>query len=168
MFSTTTAARGAKTLLLASIAFFFTLVVFNNTTDFYSNYQFVHHVLLMDSTLSDNRAIWRALPSSGIQLAFYISIITWELLNAVLCWLGAVALHRARNSSQLAFTRAKRVGIIALAAGLLLWLVAFLAIGGEWFLMWQSKMWNGQEAAFRMFTVEALILGLLLMPEPEI
>jgi predicted small integral membrane protein len=168
MFSTTTAARWSKTLLLASVALFFTLVAFNNTTDFHSNYQFVQHVLSMDSTFPGNQAMWHALPSPGLQLAFYLGIIAWELFNAVLCWIGATALFCARNSSEEAFTRAKRVGTLALTAGLLLWLVAFLSIGGEWFLMWQSKTWNGQEAAFRMFTVEALILGLLLQPEPAI
>jgi hypothetical protein len=25
--------------------------------------------------------------------------------------------------------------------------------GSEWFLMWQSKVWNGQEEAFRMFAI---------------
>jgi len=166
MFSATAAARWSKTLLLASIALFFTLVVFNNTTDFYSNYQFVQHVLSMDSTFPDNQAIWRALRAPSLHLAFYLGIILWELLNAALCWMGAIALFRARNSSQDAFTKAKRIGTLALTGGLLLWLVAFLSIGAEWFLMWQSRIWNGQEAAFRMFTVEALILHLLLMPEP--
>lgn len=166
MFSATSAARWSKTLLLASVALFFTLVVFNNTTDFYSNYQFVQHVLSMDSTFPGNRAMWRALHPPAIQLAFYLGIIAWELVNTVLCWVGAVALFRAHNLPAGVFTQAKRIGIIALTAGLLLWLVAFLSIGAEWFLMWQSKQWNGQEAAFRMFTVEALILALLLMPEP--
>lgn len=166
MFSATTAARWSKTLLLSSIALFFTLVVFNNTTDFYSNYQFVQHVLSMDSTFPGNRAMWRALHAPGLQLAFYFGIIAWELCNAVLCWIGALALFRARNSPAHIYTKAKRTGILALTAGLLLWLVAFLTIGAEWFLMWQSRIWNGQEAAFRMFTIEALILGLLLMPEP--
>jgi len=48
---------------------------------------------------------------------------------------------------------------------LLMWLVAFLSVGGEWFLMWQSKTWNGQEAAFRMFTVVGIVLLVLLQPE---
>jgi hypothetical protein len=38
--------RVCKVLLLAAMAFFFTLVVFNNTTDFDSNYQFVRHGVL--------------------------------------------------------------------------------------------------------------------------
>lgn len=169
MFATATAAaRWSKTFLLASVALFFTLVVLNNTTDFYSNYQFVQHVLSMDSTFSDNRVMWRAITAPGLHLAFYLGIITWELINAVLCWWGAAALFRARNALDGVFIQAKRIGILALTAGLLLWLVAFLSIGAEWFLMWQAKQWNGQEAAFRMFTVEALTLGLLLMPEPAV
>jgi predicted small integral membrane protein len=166
MFSATTAARWSKVLLLASIALFFTFVVFNNTTDFDSNYQFVQHVLSMDSTFPGNRAMWRAVHPSGLQRAFYLGIIVWELFNAALCWMGAIALFRTCNSPEDAFTRAKRIGTVALTAGLLLWLVAFLSIGGEWFLMWQSKTWNGQEPAFRMFAVEALILALLLQREP--
>ena len=47
-----------------------------------------------------------------------------------------------------------------------MWLVAFLTVGGEWFLMWQSKSWNGQEAAFRMFTIVGIVLLLLVQREP--
>lgn len=48
---------------------------------------------------------------------------------------------------------------------MLMWLVAFLTVGAEWFLMWQSHIWNGQEAAFRMFTVVGIILLFLMQPE---
>ncbi len=30
--------------------------------------------------------------------------------------------------------------------------------GAEWFLMWQSQVWNGQTAATRMFTCVGLVL----------
>jgi predicted small integral membrane protein len=48
------------------------------------------------------------------------------------------------------------------------WLVAFLSVGGEWFLMWQSKIWNGQDAAFRMFACIGIILILLVLPDAEL
>jgi predicted small integral membrane protein len=51
---------------------------------------------------------------------------------------------------------------------LLLWLVAFLTIGGEWFLMWQSHIWNGQEEAFRNFAVVGLVLLILMQPYLDI
>jgi predicted small integral membrane protein len=44
--------------------------------------------------------------------------------------------------------------------------VAFLSVGAEWFLMWQSKTWNGQDAAFRMFAVEGILLVILMISEP--
>jgi predicted small integral membrane protein len=61
-----------------------------------------------------------------------------------------------------AFNAAKRLPVMGLTLSLLLWLVAFLCVGGEWFLMWQSQTWNGQQEAFRMFTVVALVLLIVM------
>lgn len=157
--------RAAKLLLLAGIALFYTLVVFNNLTDFDSNYQFVRHVLMMDSTFPGNHGMGRALPSPSIHLAFYLSIIAWEIATTILLWWGAVRLLRALRLSAAAFNAAKRIPVMALTLSMLMWLVAFLSVGAEWFLMWQSHTWNGQEAAFRMFVVVGLVLLILLQPE---
>ncbi len=159
--------RSAKLLLLAGIALFYTLVVFNNLTDFDSNYEFVHHVLSMDSTFAGNHGQWRALPSPTVHLVFYLSIIAWEIVTTILLWWGAIALLRALRKPALAFNSAKRIPVMALTLSLLMWLVAFLSVGAEWFLMWQSHTWNGQEAAFRMFTVVGLVLLILIQPEAE-
>ena len=64
----------------------------------------------------------------------------------------------AAAGSAEAFSRAKNLAIFALTLGLLQWSIAFLSVGGEWFLMWQSKSWNGQDAAFRMFAVIGVVL----------
>jgi predicted small integral membrane protein len=85
----------------------------------------------------------------------------------ILCWWGGINLARALHESQAKFQEAKRVTIVALTLGLLMWLVAFLTVGAEWFLMWQSKNWNGQDAAFRMFTVIGIVLLYVVQPEPE-
>jgi len=159
------AIRICKMLLLAAIAFFFTVVAFNNLTDFDSNYQFVRHVLMMDSTFPGNHGMWHAIRTPWIHVAFYLGIITWEIVNALLSWWGSVALFRTLRSPQPEFQRAKQVGVVALTSGMLQWFIAFLCIGAEWFLMWQSKLWNGQDPAFRMFAVEALVLVILLLPD---
>jgi predicted small integral membrane protein len=159
--------RTAKMLLLAAIALYYTLVVFNNLTDFDSNYQFVHHVLAMDGTIPGNHGMWRALPSPAIQLAFYLSIIAWEIANTILLWWGVLNLLRTLKSPAPAFNAAKRVPVMALTLSMLMWLVAFLSVGGEWFLMWQSHTWDGREAAFRMFAVVGLVLLLLLQPDTD-
>ena len=159
--------RAAKVLLVFTVALFYSFVVLNNTTDFDSNYQFVRHVLMMDSTFPANRVMWRAMNSPALHTAFYISIIVWEAVTMILCWWGGVNLARAARGTAVTFNQAKRVAIAALTCALLMWLVAFLSVGGEWFLMWQSKTWNGQEAAFRMFTVIGIVLLLVAQPENE-
>jgi predicted small integral membrane protein len=159
--------RMAKILLLCALALFHSLVAFNNITDFNSNYQFVRHVLMMDSTFSANHAHWRAIGVPAIHVAFYVGIIAWEAVTAVLLWWGSVRLFRAARESAVAFSAARRIPILGLTLSMLMWLVAFLCVGGEWFLMWQSQAWNGQQEAFRMFVVVALVLLILMHPESE-
>lgn len=85
----------------------------------------------------------------------------------LLCWVASWRMVRQFSSSGASFERAKQLAIAALALALLMWLVAFLTVGGEWFFMWQSKTWNGQDSAFRMFTVIGIVLLLLVQPEVE-
>ena len=42
-----------------------------------------------------------------------------------------------------------------------------MVVGGEWFAMWQSEDWNGQDPAFRFFTMIEIVLVVLLLPEQE-
>ncbi|MGA2251981.1 DUF2165 family protein [Terracidiphilus sp.] len=160
--------RIAKLLLLCGIALFYTLVVFNNLTDFDSNYEFVHHVLAMDTTFAGNHGMWRALTLPAEQLVFYWSIIVWEILTMALLWVGSWKLFRALRKTAVEFRDAKQVAIGALTLSMLMWLVAFLSVGSEWFLMWQSKIWNGQEAAFRMFVVVGIVMVLLVQDEGRV
>jgi predicted small integral membrane protein len=159
--------RTAKVLLLAGVGFYYALVVFNNLTDFDSNYQFVRHVLSMDSTFPGNHGMGRALNSSRIHLAFYLGIIGVEIVTTILLGWAVVRLLGAIGEPAAAFNGAKGVAIAALTLAMAMWLVAFLAVGGEWFLMWQSRTWNGQEAAFRMFAVDGLVLLFLMQPDGE-
>ena len=159
--------RTAKLLLLAAVALFYSLVVLNNLTDFDSNYQFVRHVLMMDSTFPGNRGLWRAISSTPVHLVFYWTIIVWEFATMVLLWIGAFALFHALRLPAAAFNAAKRIPILALTASMLMWSVAFLSVGAEWFLMWQSHTWNGQEAAFRNFAVVGIVLLLMIHPEAD-
>ena len=159
--------RTAKLLLLAAIALFYTLVVLNNTTDFDSNYQFVRHVLMMDSTFPGNKAMWRALNAPLFHLSFYFSIIAWETVTMVLAWWGSIQLLKNLRKPVAEFNAAKRIPILVLTLGMLMWMVAFLTVGAEWFLMWQSHTWNGQEAAFRMFVVVGIVLIVMMQPDRD-
>ncbi len=159
--------RTTKMLLVFAVAIFYSFVVFNNVTDYDSNYQLVRHTLMMDTTFPGNHGMWRAIDSPALHTAFYVSIIAWEALTMTLCWWGGFRLLKARRASAVEFERAKSVAVAGLTLSLLMWLVAFLDVGGEWFLMWQSASWNGQAAAFRMFTVVGIVLLLVAQRERD-
>ena len=160
--------RLSKTSLVAAAAFFLLLVFVNNLTDYDSNFQFVRHVLGMDTTFPGNKLMGRALTAPTIHHAFYASIIIWEFASGVLLTAGAWKLWRARGASAAAWQRAKSLAITGLTLSLLQWFVAFLTVGGEWFVMWQSSTWNGQTAAFRMFGTMGLILVFLNQRDDEL
>jgi predicted small integral membrane protein len=159
------ALRLAKAALVAAVAFNFTLVVVGNVSDYGANFAFVEHVLRMDTVFPGSALVWRALASPLAHHAFYALIIAWEALAAAFLWMGVLRLSRGARGGG-AYLAARRFAAVALVSGLLLWLVAFVTVGGEWFLMWQSKTWNGLDAAGRNFTIQALVLLVLLSPEP--
>src|SRR3954469_9279474 len=128
--------RLARVALVAAVALYLALVVFNNITDYASNQAFVAHVLAMDTTFSGNAGMWRALHAPWMVHAFYASIIAWEAAACALIAAGAWRMWRARAGSAAVFSRAKSLAIAGLTLNLLQWLVAFIAVGGEWFLMW--------------------------------
>src|SRR6202049_3706277 len=132
-----------KMLLVCEVAIYYAFVVFNNTTDYDSNYQFVRHVLMMDSTFPGNHGMWRAVNSPLVPTVFYIGIIAWESVTMLLCWWAGVRMLKSYRADGEQFAAALNVAVIALTTSLLMWLVAFLDVGGEWFLMWQSQIWNG-------------------------
>jgi predicted small integral membrane protein len=160
------ALRVSKAVLILAIAFFYTILVLNNITDYNSNYEFVRHVLMMDSTFPGNHEMWRAVSSPLVHTAFYIGIIAWESLTMVLCWWAGIRLLKSHRADRDQFAAALNIAVIALTTSLLMWLVAFLDVGGEWFLMWQSKLWNGQDAAFRMFTIVGVVFLIVVQREP--
>ena len=81
-------------------------------------------------------------------------------------WWAGVRLLKSYRADWAQFATAVNLAVIALTTSLLMWLVAFLDVGGEWFLMWQSKMWNGQEEAFRMFTIVGVVFLIVVQREP--
>src|ERR1700693_5924634 len=83
------ALRVSKAVLVFAIALFYTILVLNNITDYGSNYEFVRHVLMMDSTFPGNHDMWRAVNSPLVHTVFYIGIIAWESVTM----LGRKSLH---------------------------------------------------------------------------
>jgi predicted small integral membrane protein len=150
--------RLSKIVVTSLSSIFLLLVVFNNLTDPNSNYQFVRHVLSMDTTFPGNTGMYRAINAPLLHKVFYASLIAWEALCCLLIGAGTLRLWKARGASAADWKHAKGLASIGLTAALVQWYFGFLAVGGEWFLMWQSKIWNGQESAFRLFAIMGISL----------
>jgi predicted small integral membrane protein len=162
------AIRASKIVLVGAIALFASLVAFGNLTDYYTNFVFVQHVLLMDTVFPFSAIKYRAITSPAMHVAAYALIIAAELAIAVLCWFGVYTLLRHLRSEAARFNGAKTFAIFGLMLGFLLWQVGFMSIGGEWFGMWQSKDWNGVPSAFRFVVVILGVLIFVAMPDAEI
>jgi predicted small integral membrane protein len=159
--------RLAKILMIAAVGAFAIMVTYDNIVDYGSNFEFVRHVLSMDTTFSGNALMDRAVTNASAWKVAYAAIIAAEGLTCVLLGVGAVALLTRLRGPAEAFNRAKFWAVAGLTVGFGVWFFGFLVVAGEYWAMWQSKTWNGQEAAFR-FTM--VILGVLIfvsLPDGE-
>ena len=150
--------RLARMLALAGIALHLSLAALGNVVDYGTNQAFVQHVLSMDTTFGKPALMGRAITDPAVQHLAYLAIIAAETLGALLLWAGLVRLWLARAAPAEAWQAAKGLAIFALVWAFSIWVVGFIAIGGEWFAMWQSEQWNGQAAATRFATVTGLVL----------
>ena len=154
----------ALTLFLAGL---FALFVFlGNLMDYDSNFQFVKHVLSMDTTFEGNALMWRAIDSPVIHTIAYIGIIIAEAAFAGLAIFGGIKLFLLRDATVARYNSARGWGYAAYALSFLIWFVGFVIIGSEWFAMWQSSSWNGKDTAMGISTLFAGFAVLLALNEP--
>jgi predicted small integral membrane protein len=159
--------RISKTLLVSFVALFALLVGVDNLVDYQTNYEVVRHVLSMDSLVGDTSLSWRAITSDTLHRLAYGFIIVTELGSGIVCAVGAVSLFRALRRDARSFNAQKDVAVAGLVALIALYFFGFMVIGGEWFQMWRSPQWNGQEAAFRFIGCVGLILLFVCQPEHD-
>jgi predicted small integral membrane protein len=151
--------RYAKIIMSLVLAAFCMLVTFDNIADYGTNYLFVQHVMSMDTTFPGNAVMYRSITNPVLWRAAYAAIIATEGITGILYLAGAIRLFQTRNAPPAEFNRAKTYVIAASALAFLVWFFGFMVVAGEWFAMWQSAMWNGQEAAFRFYVA---VMGVLI------
>jgi predicted small integral membrane protein len=151
-------ARLVKVVMVGCLALFALVVAYDNLIDYESNHGFVQHVLSMDTTFPGNALQDRAITSPAAWTAAYWAIILTEALTGLALALGAIAMLRCLRAGSEEFQRAKRFDYLGAGLGFLLWFFGFMVVAGEWFAMWQSKSWNGQEAAFRFYMAILAVL----------
>jgi len=151
--------RLAKILMTAALAAFAFIVTYDNIIDYGSNFEFVKHVLSMDTTFPGNKLMHRALTDPSMWHLAYGAIIAAEGVTCVLLAVGTAAMLLAWRAPAARFNRAKAWMVAGATVGFGVWFFGFMVVGGEYFAMWQSPTWNGQQAAFRFYMA---ILGVLI------
>jgi predicted small integral membrane protein len=152
-------ARIAKSVMVASLSLFAFIVAFDNITDYDTNFEFVRHVLSMDAIFPGSTLLYRRVVSPALWNFAYWLIIIGEGITSLVLGIAAVALLRHLRSDEARFNRAKRFVFIGATLGYLVWFFGFMVVGGEWFQMWQSQKWNGQQGAFRFYmTILAVLI----------
>ncbi|MGH6824547.1 DUF2165 family protein [Methyloceanibacter sp.] len=160
--------RLTKIAMCLVLALFCLLVAFNNISDYNANYEFVQHVLSMDTTFPGNELRSRAITNPTLWRLVYALIIIAEGVTGALFLAGAVQMTRALRAPGAAFNRAKAYAIAGGLVAFFVWFFGFMVVAGEWFDMWQSKTWNGQEAAFRFYMAVLAVLILLNQSDPDL
>ncbi|GAB5467986.1 MAG: DUF2165 family protein [Rhodospirillales bacterium] len=153
--------RSCKVALVAVMALFYALAAFGNITDYTSNFTFVQHVMSMDTVFPDSTLTWRAMPQPIFHVIAFWLIIFAQVATALVLLVGAFGLWGERDNGA-AFQQAKGPAVLGLTLGIMIYLLGFMIIAGEWFAMWQSETWNAQQGAFRFLVMTALVLLLLL------
>ncbi|MEY4627724.1 MAG: hypothetical protein RLZZ595_50 [Bacteroidota bacterium] len=139
------------------------VIAFSNITDYATNFEFVKHVLSMDSIFENSTVKYRAITNNSLHHIAYVFIIALETAMAYFFLTSAIQIYQKRKNDKEIFSLAKRNAYIGISLGIIIWLIGFTVVGGEWFSMWQSNDWNGLEPAdriisFFMFTYLALVV----------
>lgn len=158
--------RVVVAVLAAITAVQMALIAFGNITDYETNHQFVVHVLAMDTTFQSPNMMWRAITSPALVTIVYVAIIVWETVAALVLIAATVVWVRALAGRGSVVT-ARRLSSIGWLMWILLFGGGFVAIGGEYFQMWQSQDWNGLDAAMRNVLIAGLALILTHLPTLE-
>ena len=161
-----TVVRLSKIVMTGGLAFWAFLVTLGNVTDYDGNWRLVQHVLAMDTVFPDSALTWRAITSPAVQTLAYWAIIATEGLASLAFLAAAVSMARRLRADTAAFQRAKSETAVGVTLAFTLWFIGFMAIGGEWFAMWQSSTWNGQDAAFK-FYVTVLAVGVYVFLDTD-
>src|SRR5258706_14836144 len=107
MVGTMVLIRLAKVAMIASLAAYAFIVAYDNIVDYQSNYEFVRHVLSMDTTFHGNALMHRAISNESIWSLAYALIIAMEGSTALLLVVGALVLLSRLRAPAEVFNRSK-------------------------------------------------------------
>ncbi|MEE9210396.1 MAG: DUF2165 domain-containing protein [Kiloniellales bacterium] len=159
--------RCAKIALVFGVGLFAGLAAFTNLSITEVTLGAVRGAVAMGEVVQHPNLQWRAVHSPAFSAVLFWAIVAAEAGGALLCLVGGYRLWRARSAPASGFNEAKSWALAGLAVVTLLFLVGFLAILSEWFVMWSTQGLNVLAEAHRAFVPAMLILMYLSTPDTD-
>lgn len=154
-----------KILLLLSTAITLLLAFIGNIIAYDTNFEYTHHIMLMDDTFKDPHLMARAIQNPLYHHIAYIFIIILEGIASLFLWMGVLCAFKNIYQPTLRFEDAKYWGNMGLLFSLWIYSFVFFTVAGQWFASWQSEQWNAKTASVPFL----IILGItyLIFSQPE-
>ena len=162
-------ARVCTSIFVLMVAVYYLMVAFDNITNptnpNASNWPFVQGVLSGDGVPADSGFQYRFIDAEWFQVVSYIGIITGETLTGLLLLIAGI-LGLRRSASCPRWGGAQKWTYAGGTLGLAVFFLGFMAIGGNWFIMYLNSKFNGLEPAFQnsvMTTFMLVVVSVVLV-----
>ncbi|RLV57868.1 DUF2165 domain-containing protein [Parashewanella curva] len=161
--------RFSKLLLAFFLGIFCLIVGYNNIVDFNTNYQFVIHVLSMDSMqpwFLGTQLFDRAVTKPSLLLTAYWFIIALEIIAGLVISFGAFFMFKGARYDNASFSKGQGIFLAGATIALFIWYFSFAVVGSEWFQMWASTE-NAQMKAYTFSEFILLVMIYVIIPSPR-
>ncbi len=155
--------RLLKICLAASVAIYISMVALSNIFEYSINFNYLSQIMRMEHVF-EKVNIERAVFSPILHHAAFITIIIWEVISAVILWIGVIQSLKSIHDPIL-FSKSKEMITIGLLLLLILFSLVFVAIGGQYFASWQSQTFNSVRAVTPYLSFVGLVTILWVLPE---
>jgi hypothetical protein len=157
-------ARVVASLFVLMVALYYVVVAFDNITNPVnpngSNWPFVKGVISGDGEPANTGFEWRFSNAAWFQAAVYVLVIAGESLAGItLLAAGIGGLRGSANCPR--WSRAQRLTYVGGLLGLAVFFMGFTTVGGNWYIMFLNRKWNGLDPAFQNSVMTAMMLVLV-------
>lgn len=139
--------RALKGLLLSAPAVLLSLAVIGNVFSYDINFEYIKHIMSMDTTFLHPKLMWRAVSNPIFYHLAYFFLIILELIASIFLWIGVITVFKNLYQSTDKFEHAKQWGRAGLLLALFIYSFLFFTIANEWYSSWQSNIWNAKAIA---------------------
>ena len=157
--------RAIKILLITAVCLWGAMSALGNLIDWQGTRGAVGAVSGMTG-LDDGLKDWRAISNTWVILAGAACIVTFKILSAMLCGLGAYRMLSSIDASNEHFGAAKHLALAGCGVAVFGLFLGWIVLGEQWFEMWRSpQLGMAGEAAFRYGGFIGIIGVFVAMPE---